>query len=318
MAGAITTLTFPNGFVWIDVLNPTRKELESIAKQYQLHSTSVKDCLDPEHLPKFEKFPNFNFTILRAFDEKSTPHCDTVQELTRKLAIFSSEKFIITVRRKDQAFFSALRAKWNQRVAENNLDNSSAVLGDILHDVFLTYEKPIDEGLTLLENYEMGIFGAEGAKPFKLKDGYYLKRRAFVFKRILRQSQDVLTRLTASGDSGAAPYYQDLRETLDGVLFYADELLESINGLLNLHISLSSQKTNEASHKTNEVVRVLTIFSVFFLPLNFIAGIYGMNFEHMPELRHENGYYIVLALMFAVCVIIYFWFRSKGWLQRNK
>lgn len=318
MAGEISTLTFPNQFVWIDLTNPTKKEVEAIAKQYQLHATSVKDCLDPEHLPKFEKFPHFNFTILRAFDEKSTPHCDTVQELTRKLAIFSSEKFIITVHRKDQPFIASLRAKWAQRVAENKLDSNSAVLGDILHDVFLTYEKPIDDGLTLLENYEMGIFGAEGAKPFKLKEGYYLKRRAFVFKRILRQSQDVLTRLTASGDIGAAPYYQDLRETLDGVLFYADELLESINGLLNLHISLSSQKTNEASHKTNEVVRVLTIFSVFFMPLNFIAGIYGMNFENMPELRHEHGYHFILGLMFAVCLIIYLWFRSKGWLHRSK
>jgi magnesium transporter len=317
MAGDVSTLTFPNNFVWIDMTNPTRRELDAIAKQYQLHSTSVKDCLDPEHLPKFEKFPQFNFTILRAFDEKSTPQCDTVQELTRKIAIFSSDKFIITVHRKDQPFLAALRAKWAERVATKQLDNTAAVLSDILHDVFLSYEKPIDEGLTNLEGYEMGIFGAEGTKPFRLKDGYYLKRRAFVFKRILRYSQDVLTRLQASGDVGAAPFYQDLRETLDGTYFYADELLESINGLLNLHISLSSQKTNEASHRTNEVVRVLTIFSVFFMPLNFIAGIYGMNFEHMPELKHEHGYFVVLGLMFAICIIIYLWFRNKGWLNRN-
>ncbi|HEX5962233.1 MAG TPA: CorA family divalent cation transporter, partial [Gemmatimonadales bacterium] len=89
---------------------------------------------------------------------------------------------------------------------------------------------------------------------------------------------------------------------------YAEELVEDVNNLLSIQLAL-------ASHRTNEVVRVLTVFSVFFLPLTFIVGIYGMNFEFMPELRKHWGYPAVLAGMGLVTLIIYLWFRRRGWLR---
>lgn len=318
MAGEQKIITFPDSFVWIDLVNPSKRQLDALAKEYQLHATSVKDCLDPEHLPKFERIGSVNFFILRAFDDSSSTTCDTVQELTRKIAIFSNEKFLITVHRKDQLFIKMLREKWEAQKNDTHPGPVRAVvLSDIIRESFYSFERPIDQGLDKLEEFEMAIFGAEGTKPFKLKEGYYLKRKAFVFKRILRYSQDVLTKISSHGDVHSAPFYQDLRETLDGIYFYADELLENVNSLLNLHISLASQTTNEASLRTNEVVRVLTIFSIFFLPLNFIAGIYGMNFDYMPELRHKSGYFVVLAAMLAVAIGIYSWLHSKGWLHRR-
>jgi len=90
--------------------------------------------------------------------------------------------------------------------------------------------------------------------------------------------------------------------------FYADELLEDVNNLLSMQLAL-------ASHRTNEVVRVLTVFSVFFLPLTFIVGVYGMNFHFMPELRSPWGYPAVLVGMGLVTLAIYLWFRSRGWLR---
>ncbi len=317
MAGESFLLTFPDQFQWLDVVNPTKKELDSLAKQYGLHPSSVKDCLDPDHLPKFERINNHNFFIIRTYDQGSSGECDTVQELTRKVAFFSSDKFLITIHRKDQPFIKTLREKWRLLVESGDLNTAGTVLSDFLKEGFLTFEKPIDDALDNLEAFEMSIFSAQGAKPFHLQDGYFLKRRSFVFKRILRYSQDVLTKLSAAGDRGETPFHQDLRETLDGLFFYADELLENVNSLLTLHISLSSQKTNEASHRTNEVVRVLTIFSIFFLPLNFLTGLYGMNFEYMPELHTEHGYPIVLGTMAIISVSFFFWFHKKGWLHRR-
>jgi magnesium transporter len=84
--------------------------------------------------------------------------------------------------------------------------------------------------------------------------------------------------------------------------------VDDVNNLLSIQLSL-------ASHRTNEVVRVLTVFSVFFLPLTFIVGVYGMNFQHMPELREHWGYPAVLAGMALVTLAIYFWFRRRGWLR---
>jgi magnesium transporter len=85
-------------------------------------------------------------------------------------------------------------------------------------------------------------------------------------------------------------------------------LLEDVNNLLSIQLAL-------ASHRTNEVVRVLTVFSVFFLPLTFIVGIYGMNFAHMPELRERWGYPAVMAAMGFVTLVIGLWFRRRGWLR---
>jgi magnesium transporter len=84
-------------------------------------------------------------------------------------------------------------------------------------------------------------------------------------------------------------------------------IIDNVGNLLNIYISLSSQRTNE-------VVRVLTLFSVFFMPLTFIAGIYGMNFDFMPELRWHYGYLSAMLFMTFVTVIIFWWFKRKGWL----
>lgn len=302
-------------FHWLDVVDPTEAELRTIAEKYGLHSTSVQDCLDPEHLPKYERFGNLTFVILRAYDDVCFDEADTVQELTRKVAVFYTDTFLLTVHRKDQPFFSQLREKWKTKVGSPaDRATVSDLLSDLLRAVVGSYGNPIDNQLNELERLEMGVFGAQGSKPFHIKNGYFLKRKSSVFKRMLRATIDLLPKITQTFETHS-PHFQDLKEEADSLYFYADELMESANSLLNLHISLSSQKTNEASHRTNEVVRVLTIFSVFLLPLNLITGIYGMNFEHMPELRSHYGYPLVLVSMFVVALSVYVWFRRRGWLK---
>jgi magnesium transporter len=86
-----------------------------------------------------------------------------------------------------------------------------------------------------------------------------------------------------------------------------EEVYDSINSLMNIYISLSSQRTNE-------VMRTLTVFTAFFLPLTFIVGVYGMNFHYMPELNHPSGYPMVLGLMLFITLFIWIWFKRKGWM----
>jgi magnesium transporter len=136
---------------------------------------------------------------------------------------------------------------------------------------------------------------------------YTEKRRVTQMRRMLSHTLDLVQRLVPASEP-TAPLYQDLRENAESMHFWADELVDDVNNLLTIQLHL-------ASHRTNEVVRILTVFSVFFLPLTFIAGVYGMNFHFMPELRERWGYPAALAGMGAVTLAIYLWFRRRGWLR---
>ena len=118
--------------VWLDVVSPTKDELVELARTYGLQHTAVKDCLDPEHLPKFEQFETHTFAIIRAFDEGSEETCGTVQELTRKIAIFSGPTFLITIHRTEQPWLAALAAMLSScaaGVTVVNIDNGFGAAG---------------------------------------------------------------------------------------------------------------------------------------------------------------------------------------------
>lgn len=301
-------------FLWIDVVAPTREEVTALAEEFRLHPTSVQDCLDPEHLPKYEKIGDINFLIVRTFDEHCGEDCDEVQELTRKIAVFYTPQFLLTVHRSDQGFVEAMRQKWSAPGWNNDGNVLPVLLYEILLGTLMSYEPPIDKSLNELEKLEMSVFGARGSQPFHIENGYYLRRRAAAFKRIIRMTFDVLPKVSATMDR-VPTKYQDLKDEVDSLIFYADELLDNVNTLLNLHISLASQKLNEETYQTGEVIRVLTIFSVFLLPLNLVTGIYGMNFEHIPELKWVGGYPMALGLMVMIVISIYIYFNRKGWLR---
>lgn len=301
-------------FLWVDVVSPTFEEVSSLAEEFRLHPTSVQDCLDPEHLPKYEKIGDIHFLIVRTFDEHCGEECDEVQELTRKIAVFYTPQFLLTVHRTDQGFIETMRKTWKAPGGAPGENILPALLYEILLGTLGSYEAPIDKSLNDLEKLEMSVFGTRGSQPFHIENGYYLRRRASAFKRIIRMTFDLLPKVSATMDR-VPTKYQDLKDEVESLIFYADELHDNVNTLLNLHISLASQKLNEATYQTGEVVRVLTIFSVFLLPLNLVTGIYGMNFEHIPELKWVGGYPMALGFMVAIVISIYFYFHRKGWLR---
>ena len=107
-------------FHWLDVVDPSPAELEQVGRDYGLHPTSIQDCLDPEHLPKYEKIGDIAFIITRSYDDACADEADTVQELTRKVAIFVGSNFVITVHRKDQPFMVRLKERWAEMPSDTN------------------------------------------------------------------------------------------------------------------------------------------------------------------------------------------------------
>jgi magnesium transporter len=295
-------------FVWLDLVEPTRGDLEQIARQYGLPGTAVQDCLDPEHLPKFERFDGTSFTILRAYDERCDGEADTVQALTRKVAMFWSGTYLLTIHRKEQPYLSAVMVAWRERThgAEDAAGLATELLADIANAVVLSYEAPLVNAEARIDAFESQLL-RDHDEGETLREMYRIKRRVTLAKRLLWRTLSMTTRLVMPGVRQGS-LLQDLRENAESMHFYADELLEDVTNLLNMQLAL-------AARRTNEVVQVLTIFSAFFLPLTFIVGVYGMNFEHMPELPRPWGYPAVWLVMIAVSTSIWVWFRRRGWMS---
>ncbi len=297
-------------FRWIDVTDPGPGELSGIASELSLHATQIQDCLEPFHLPKYESAAEFNrdysFLMVRVVQEDAAPKADTILELTRKIAMFFGENFILTVHRKEIGFLDALKTKWSARLSSYQGNPRDHLLYDLLSESFETFDREFERSETERDELELAILDLR-PKRYEIRILYRLKRRAAVCRRILRMSGEAVSRLTRDSTASSRIYASDLRDDLENTLQYSEDLVEGLNQLLGIHHSLESQRSNE-------VMKFLAIFSAFFFPLTLIVGIYGMNFKHMPELDLEWGYPAALGLMALTSFWIWIWFKKKRWL----
>lgn len=288
---------------WWDVVDPTPQVLRGIADRFKLHHTSVQDCLDPEHFPKIEKVGDTLFLIVRCLDSKAPKDADDLLTLTRKLACFIKKDFLITIHRGDQPFLIDARA--NVGVDQSPEDIFVRLMKKTI-DSYMPYLEGVEGELERLEKELLG----RSPSSSELISLYSLRSRLSLIKRQVWHTGNVLKEFITVYSTKPTPWHTDLRESAEGLWQYCDELMEDVQNLLGLHIALSG-------HRTNETMRFLTVVSLFFLPLTFIVGVYGMNFEFMPELSWRYGYFGSLGLMIAVSLFIYWKVKSKGWLTRE-
>lgn len=298
----------PSEYKWIDLVNPDQQKLDKLVEEHSLPAFLVVDCLEPDHLPKYEKHENLDFLILRVFDQDSDEEAKSLRELTRKIAIFAKDNVVITIHRVPLPFL--------EKAKEKKYRNAGHLLASLIKHSLLTYEKPLENSLELMENIE-SILGTPASDAEVVHQCFYLRRRSSIFKRMVHMSADVITRMSKDINLPKS-VIQDLKEVADDLFYYADDLQENIDNLLTIHLSILSDQLNRESFKTNEVMRLLTVLSMFFMPLNFIVGIYGMNFSQMPFLQSEFGFWGTMIFMALMSFTIYMGFKKKGWLKSSK
>jgi len=279
-------------FKWIDIENPIKEDLEKITKAHGLNYYLIKDSLEKGHLPKYEKTYKIDFFIFRAYTSDIKLHIDEVGEMSNKIAFFIFEDKLITIHR---AHFNFLNIHEEKHIKINEL------FLRIVKLMLDTFQKPTIDLSNKISEIERTIFLKDHRKVL-LEELYFIKSQSRILKKVLHITQSVMEQ---SADNFSASYqYQDIKDELLNLLTYNEESVENSNQLMNTYLSISDQKNNE-------VVRLLTIFSAFFLPLTFIAGVYGMNFKFMPELNWGWGYFFSIGLMLLVVIVIYMWFRKK-------
>lgn len=230
--------------------------------------------------------------ILRAFTSTIEHGATTINDLSNKIAFFYNDDKIISVHRSPFAFLERIDIEFTK---------TEDLLIYLIHKMVGSYQSPLNELDKKIEEFEKTIFLKDYSKV-SLEDLYFLKTQTRITKKLLQLFQNVTNQIEVSESNKTA--LQDIKDTLLNLILNYDEVLENANNLLNSYHSVNSQKSND-------VMKLLTIFSAFFLPLTFVAGIYGMNFENMPELRWQFGYFMTLSIMAIIAIIIYFWFKRK-------
>jgi magnesium transporter len=286
-------------FEWVDVINPSNEELLALGERYNLHPSAIQDCMQPEHLPKYELIEEVHFIICRFYDDQADKQADSIQALTSKLAIFFTKDLLITIHRQDLPLLKEAMDKYR------NHPSTLDVVCKAVKACFTSYQGPANKLDAEIDFYESRIFLKKRILDL-LKSLYRIKRQVYVLRKLTNLTEEIVQKLSESS-SRKNPYAQDLKDSYVKTDTQVEEVYDSILSLLNIYLSISSQRTNE-------VMRTLTVFTAFFLPLTFIVGVYGMNFQYMPELNKVWGYPGVIGLMLAITIVVWIWFKRKGWL----
>ena len=290
--------------IWVDLEAEPHKVDEELLGRFGIHPLAIQDALRPRHPPKIERFDNLLFILLRGLDaDTSGIHFGVIQ-----LSLFVGDRFLLTRHKKPSMSVNWLIDEIQRDTAtmQEGPGQLAIHLGNRLArryvQILLELEPRLDE-------IEEQMFRQPDDRLLAELTGYKSQLRKLT--RIANYHEQIAERL------------RDVQDSLIGPKLYHEivdlyEQIERTKSLANLHYQISSDLTDGylgmSSHLLNRVMQILTIITVIFVPLTFLAGIYGMNFEHMPELSTRNGYFIVIATMVVVAISQLIYFRRKRWI----
>jgi len=286
---------------WVDVTAPSSTELTELSKTYDLNHFALSACLQPDHLPKHEDIEGTHFIITRVLMPIRSGKSVSIQSISTKIAFFYRPGLLITIHRIPHDFIQDVRMRFFDK---GQFKLVESIVAKLLWHILHSYELPAVGLSTELDEFENMVF-SQNLTPQMLLELYQIKRKALMSKKLLLFSQEAISSVKLP--VAKADDLQDSRDLHLKLLNIYDQIHEDVSNLVNFYLSISAQKTND-------VIKVLTIFSVFFMPLTFVAGIYGMNFDYMPELKMRFGYPLLLGIMVLLSGGIYLWFRKKRWL----
>jgi magnesium transporter len=310
--------------IWIDLNEPTEEEEDQIlAETMKFHPLAILDCrrerLSPEHgdhLPKVEDYGRYLFSIINPIELKQNPQANSsmAKIITQQLNVFLGETFIVTHHYEPSHAVSKVISTCtkNQLHLQRGPDYVYHLILDNIVDEYSPILDVFDEEIDLLEDE---IFG--GSNQRTLSKILNMKRQVFNLRKITTYQREMVYRLSRGEfeliTADEIAYYRNVFDHLVRATELAESYRDILTGLVDAYLSM-------ASNRMNEIMKVLAIISTFFLPLTFIAGVYGMNFDpdvspfNMPELRWIYGYPFAWGVMIAMAVVMFMYFRRKKWL----
>ncbi|WP_244928227.1 magnesium/cobalt transporter CorA [Nocardioides sp. W7] len=294
----------PGDFVWLGLYQPSPRELDEVAEAFGLHALAVEDAVQAHQRPKLERYEDSLFLVLKTLWYVDAE--DAVE--TGEINIFLGADFVVTVRHGDGSQLQSARA---QLETEPSLlaHGPGAVMYAVCDTVVDGYLDVMGELEIDVDEVETSVFSTERTQDSARI--YTLKRELAEVRRAVQPLREPLRRLVAGEVSviheDARPFFRDVLDHLTQAHEIAENLESLLSSAFDAHLAQISVQQNDDMRKISAGAALVVVPTL-------IAGIYGMNFEHMPELEWTVGYPFALVLMASVSAGLWIWFKKSGWL----
>ncbi|OMF59658.1 magnesium and cobalt transport protein CorA [Paenibacillus sp. FSL R5-0490] len=286
---------------WVDFDQPTEEETAELDKTFHFHPLAIEDCVVKLQRPKMDYYEDYSFFVTHSLNH--------INEDKQEINFFIGSNYIVSYHHElsremddvwERLSLSKKISKWDPylvmyHIIDKIVDNYFPIVYQLEDRLSLIEDNPNDE--TMEELLE------------KLFD---IRHHLLQIRYTVIPMRDLIYRVINShrlkGVKERYEYFADIHDHLLKLTEMIDGNRELTNDIRDSYLSINS-------HQTNRVMRVLTVITTIFMPLTFIAGIYGMNFENMPELSWKYGYFETLLLMFIIALGMFWWFKKKGWFR---
>jgi len=291
---------------WINIngLNFT-KEIEAIGKQYHIHPLVLEDIVNTSQRPKIDEFDNYLFIVA-----KMLYYNEQEEIITEQVSFILGKTYVLTFQESEGDVFDGVRERLRQkkgRIRTKGTDYLLYALMDAIVDQYFIMSETLSNKV---EDLETDLFIGNVTESIG-SDIQSLKREILKIRRAIFPLREIVNRIEKSEhkliSTPTLSYYRDIYD-------HIIQLSENIDIYREMIWSLMDMYMTTISNKMNEVMKVLTIIATIFIPLTFIAGVYGMNFTYMPELDYKYSYFILWGVMAVLFVAMLFYFKRKGWL----
>ena len=300
-----------NAVTWVDILGNTPESIEEarqlLLNVFKFHPLTVEDCIETRKSPKVEGFQDYFYFIVHGIRPGIT---GPENFATKELDGFLGKNYVVTFHA--EKFLSLKIVKQQVRSSTFACSRGSAyLLHQILDNIVDLYMPILDDFDFAINSIEDRVFDMKRGSNEILEEVMGLRRSVARLKRISARQMEVLYRISHGEfpqiPETILPFFRDVHDHLSRISDLSESYRDLVSGLFDIHFSV-------VANRTNDVMKTLAVISAIMLPLTLIAGIYGMNFENMPELKSPHGYFYTLVVMAVVAIglLIYFW--RRGWI----
>ncbi|MCO6432952.1 magnesium/cobalt transporter CorA [Nitrosomonas nitrosa] len=293
----------PECFVWVALRDATPAELDKMKEEFSLHELAVEDARHGHQRPKLEEYGESVFVVMHLLEFNNG------ESNLGELNVFVGPNYLLSVRNRSQQHFVEVRERCER---EQHLlkEGSGFVLYALMDAVVDRYFPIIDQLESELEEIEEQIFN-KGAARSNIEQLYSLKRKIMVLKHVVAPLMEVAGKLASSRGFVVCPnirdYFRDVYDHLLRIDAAVDTVRDTIGTAIQVNLSIGAIESNEVSKR-------LAAWAGIFAVATALAGIWGMNFEHMPELKWEYGYPLAMLTIFLACLVLYIRLKRIGWL----